>query len=244
MCDRNKHSWVDLLREPKSRIVSAQQSRESSASWQKVLFIDRFFLLIYYYSPSETGLWEEILPTEKKIRFSLKEMFQLIFLGMFWMSLLKGDLFLSRCWRLSALLCCAEKILDFGSLKISTQGCLFLSHIVRSLCALLGGLERCVYSSCYFVSRFCPKNLRRWEMKWRNLLSSCLLSSCFQDWNRTWQTHNPDLTPCFQNTVLVWIPCLYLWLFAPFYILYLKRNDRGYICMTHLNRAKTVSINE
>uniref|UniRef100_A0A673I3S4 Multidrug resistance-associated protein 1 n=1 Tax=Sinocyclocheilus rhinocerous TaxID=307959 RepID=A0A673I3S4_9TELE len=64
--------------------------------------------------------------------------------------------------------------------------------------------------------------------------------SCFQDWNRTWQTHNPDLTPCFQNTVLVWIPCLYLWLFAPFYILYLKRNDRGYICMTHLNRAKTV----
>uniref|UniRef100_A0A672QSJ5 Multidrug resistance-associated protein 1 n=1 Tax=Sinocyclocheilus grahami TaxID=75366 RepID=A0A672QSJ5_SINGR len=60
------------------------------------------------------------------------------------------------------------------------------------------------------------------------------------DWNRTWQTHNPDLTPCFQNTVLVWIPCLYLWLFAPFYILYLKRNDCGYICMTHLNRAKTV----
>uniref|UniRef100_A0A672SJN2 Multidrug resistance-associated protein 1 n=1 Tax=Sinocyclocheilus grahami TaxID=75366 RepID=A0A672SJN2_SINGR len=62
---------------------------------------------------------------------------------------------------------------------------------------------------------------------------------CFQDWNRTWQTHNPDLTPCFQNTVLVWIPCLYLWLFAPLYILYLKRNDHGYICMTHLNRAKT-----
>uniref|UniRef100_A0A8C1FUZ7 Multidrug resistance-associated protein 1 n=1 Tax=Cyprinus carpio carpio TaxID=630221 RepID=A0A8C1FUZ7_CYPCA len=60
------------------------------------------------------------------------------------------------------------------------------------------------------------------------------------DWNRTWQTHNPDLTPCFQNTVLVWIPCLYLWLSAPFYILYLKRNDRGYICMTHLNRAKTL----
>uniref|UniRef100_A0A673JP39 Multidrug resistance-associated protein 1 n=1 Tax=Sinocyclocheilus rhinocerous TaxID=307959 RepID=A0A673JP39_9TELE len=33
---------------------------------------------------------------------------------------------------------------------------------------------------------------------------------------------------------------LYLWLFAPLYILYLKRNDRGYICMTHLNRAKTL----
>ncbi len=99
---------------------------------------------------------------------------------MFWMSLLKGDLFLSRCWRLSALLCCAEKILDFGSLKISTQGCLFLSHIVRSLCALLGGLERCVYSSCYFVSRFCPKNLRRWEMKWRNLFSHVFCPHVFR----------------------------------------------------------------
>uniref|UniRef100_A0A672QTB7 Multidrug resistance-associated protein 1 n=1 Tax=Sinocyclocheilus grahami TaxID=75366 RepID=A0A672QTB7_SINGR len=66
------------------------------------------------------------------------------------------------------------------------------------------------------------------------------LKTLCSDWNRTWQTHNPDLTPCFQNTVLVWIPCLYLWLFAPFYILYLKRNDCGYICMTHLNRAKTV----
>uniref|UniRef100_A0A8C1UEB7 Multidrug resistance-associated protein 1 n=1 Tax=Cyprinus carpio TaxID=7962 RepID=A0A8C1UEB7_CYPCA len=65
------------------------------------------------------------------------------------------------------------------------------------------------------------------------------LKTLCSDWNRTWQTHNPDLTPCFQNTVLVWIPCLYLWLSAPFYILYLKRNDRGYICMTHLNRAKT-----
>uniref|UniRef100_A0A8C2GQ22 Multidrug resistance-associated protein 1 n=1 Tax=Cyprinus carpio TaxID=7962 RepID=A0A8C2GQ22_CYPCA len=69
---------------------------------------------------------------------------------------------------------------------------------------------------------------------------SALLCRKDCDWNRTWQTHNPDLTPCFQNTVLVWIPCLYLWLSAPFYILYLKRNDRGYICMTHLNRAKTV----
>ncbi|KAI4887709.1 hypothetical protein NFI96_025031, partial [Prochilodus magdalenae] len=61
------------------------------------------------------------------------------------------------------------------------------------------------------------------------------------DWNRTWHTHSPDLTQCFQNTLLVWIPCLYLWLFAPFYIFYLKSHDRGYICMTHLNKAKTVT---
>uniref|UniRef100_A0A8C7JQ85 Multidrug resistance-associated protein 1 n=1 Tax=Oncorhynchus kisutch TaxID=8019 RepID=A0A8C7JQ85_ONCKI len=49
------------------------------------------------------------------------------------------------------------------------------------------------------------------------------------------------LTQCFQNTVLVWVPCLYLWVCAPIYFLYLKSHDRGYICMTHLNRAKTVS---
>uniref|UniRef100_A0AAZ3QTY5 ABC transmembrane type-1 domain-containing protein n=1 Tax=Oncorhynchus tshawytscha TaxID=74940 RepID=A0AAZ3QTY5_ONCTS len=60
-----------------------------------------------------------------------------------------------------------------------------------------------------------------------------------QDWNRTWHVGNPDLTQCFQNTVLVWVPCLYLWVCAPIYFLYLKSHDRGYICMTHLNRAKT-----
>uniref|UniRef100_A0A8B9LS35 Multidrug resistance-associated protein 1 n=1 Tax=Astyanax mexicanus TaxID=7994 RepID=A0A8B9LS35_ASTMX len=66
-------------------------------------------------------------------------------------------------------------------------------------------------------------------------------SDPFWDWNRTWHTHNPDLTQCFQNTLLVVVPCFYLWLFAPFYFLYLKSHDRGYICMTHLNKAKTVT---
>uniref|UniRef100_A0AAR2K1L7 Multidrug resistance-associated protein 1 n=1 Tax=Pygocentrus nattereri TaxID=42514 RepID=A0AAR2K1L7_PYGNA len=66
------------------------------------------------------------------------------------------------------------------------------------------------------------------------------LCVCGSDWNRTWHTHNPDLTRCFQNTLLVWIPCVYLWLFAPFYFFYLKSHDCGYICMTHLNKAKTV----
>lgn len=61
----------------------------------------------------------------------------------------------------------------------------------------------------------------------------------FWDWNRTWHTANPDLTQCFQNTVLVWLPCFYLWLCAPIYLLYLRRHDSGYICMSHLNKAKT-----
>ncbi|XP_042361797.1 multidrug resistance-associated protein 1 isoform X2 [Plectropomus leopardus] len=64
-------------------------------------------------------------------------------------------------------------------------------------------------------------------------------SDPFWDWNRTWYTANPDLTQCFQNTVLVWLPCLYLWICAPIYLIYLRSHDRGYICMSHLNKAKT-----
>uniref|UniRef100_A0A671YCI8 Multidrug resistance-associated protein 1 n=1 Tax=Sparus aurata TaxID=8175 RepID=A0A671YCI8_SPAAU len=60
-----------------------------------------------------------------------------------------------------------------------------------------------------------------------------------QDWNRTWYTNNPDFTQCFQNTVLVWLPCLYLWMCAPIYLIYLRSHDHGYICMSHLNKAKT-----
>ncbi|KAF5918368.1 hypothetical protein HPG69_011808 [Diceros bicornis minor] len=59
------------------------------------------------------------------------------------------------------------------------------------------------------------------------------------EWNVTWNTSNPDFTKCFQNTVLVWVPCSYLWLCFPFYFLHLSRHDRGYIQMTHLNKAKT-----
>ncbi|XP_048239875.1 multidrug resistance-associated protein 1-like [Haliotis rufescens] len=36
-------------------------------------------------------------------------------------------------------------------------------------------------------------------------------------WNNTW----PRFTSCFQSTVLVWVPCAWLWLTAPFYIYYL-----------------------
>ncbi|XP_054614670.1 multidrug resistance-associated protein 1 [Dunckerocampus dactyliophorus] len=64
-------------------------------------------------------------------------------------------------------------------------------------------------------------------------------SDHFWDWNRTWNTSNPDFTQCFQNTVLVWLPCLYLWLCAPIYLIYLRSHNHGYICMSHLNKAKT-----
>ncbi|XP_074202385.1 multidrug resistance-associated protein 1 isoform X2 [Camelus bactrianus] len=64
-------------------------------------------------------------------------------------------------------------------------------------------------------------------------------SDPFWEWNVTWNTSNPDFTKCFQNTVLVWVPCFYLWACFPFYFFYLSHHDRGYIQMTHLNKAKT-----
>uniref|UniRef100_A0AAR2KIZ5 ATP-binding cassette, sub-family C (CFTR/MRP), member 3 n=1 Tax=Pygocentrus nattereri TaxID=42514 RepID=A0AAR2KIZ5_PYGNA len=50
----------------------------------------------------------------------------------------------------------------------------------------------------------------------------------------------PDLTECFQLSVLSWTPCIYLWLISPLYLFYLKRNNKGYIMMSLLNRVKTV----
>ncbi|MGH0114521.1 UNVERIFIED_CONTAM: hypothetical protein FKN15_019661 [Acipenser sinensis] len=57
--------------------------------------------------------------------------------------------------------------------------------------------------------------------------------------NLTLYTDSPDLTPCFQNTVLVWIPCIFLWAAFPFYHFYLKQNNKGYIVMSILNKVKT-----
>uniref|UniRef100_A0A672Q8Y1 Canalicular multispecific organic anion transporter 2-like n=1 Tax=Sinocyclocheilus grahami TaxID=75366 RepID=A0A672Q8Y1_SINGR len=61
-----------------------------------------------------------------------------------------------------------------------------------------------------------------------------------QDSNFTKHTDLPDLPACFQLSVLPWAPCIFLWLTSPFYIFYLKRNNRGYIMMSILNRIKTV----
>ncbi|NXX57592.1 MRP3 protein, partial [Scopus umbretta] len=62
----------------------------------------------------------------------------------------------------------------------------------------------------------------------------------FQDSNLSIHTDNPDLTPCFQNTILAWIPSVYLWSALPFYLLYLKHNKRGYIVLSMLSRFRTL----
>ncbi|XP_070706055.1 multidrug resistance-associated protein 1-like [Pempheris klunzingeri] len=71
----------------------------------------------------------------------------------------------------------------------------------------------------------------------------CSLSGLdpFWDWNVTWYTSRPDLTRCFQHTVLVWFPCIYLWTCSPFYLLYLQlRPHRGVISVSRLCCSKTL----
>uniref|UniRef100_A0A8D2ABT1 ABC-type glutathione-S-conjugate transporter n=1 Tax=Sus scrofa TaxID=9823 RepID=A0A8D2ABT1_PIG len=65
----------------------------------------------------------------------------------------------------------------------------------------------------------------------------CLL--CPQDSNLSLHTDNPDLTPCFQNSLLAWAPCVYLWAALPCYLFYLRRHQQGYIVLSHLSRLKT-----
>ncbi|NWW84687.1 MRP6 protein, partial [Rhynochetos jubatus] len=60
------------------------------------------------------------------------------------------------------------------------------------------------------------------------------------DWNQTWYTNTPRFTWCFESTVIAWIPCAYLWICFPFYCLYLRHTNKGYIRMSHIFRTKMV----
>lgn len=53
-------------------------------------------------------------------------------------------------------------------------------------------------------------------------------------------TDSPDLTPCFQNSLLAWAPCFYLWAALPGYLLYREYHCGGYIVLSRLSRLKTV----
>ncbi|XP_029940293.1 multidrug resistance-associated protein 1-like [Salarias fasciatus] len=61
------------------------------------------------------------------------------------------------------------------------------------------------------------------------------------DWNLTWYTSRPDLTQCFQQTIMVWSPCVYLWTCSPLYLIYLQlRPHRGVIPLSKLCCSKTL----
>uniref|UniRef100_A0A8B9CT46 ABC-type glutathione-S-conjugate transporter n=1 Tax=Anser brachyrhynchus TaxID=132585 RepID=A0A8B9CT46_9AVES len=61
-----------------------------------------------------------------------------------------------------------------------------------------------------------------------------------QDWNQTWHANTPRFTWCFEKTVIAWIPCAYLWISFPFYYMYLRYKNKGYIRMSHIFKTKMV----
>nr|XP_022316598.1 multidrug resistance-associated protein 1-like [Crassostrea virginica] len=62
----------------------------------------------------------------------------------------------------------------------------------------------------------------------------------FWDANQTWYTEEPDFTSCFQKTVLLWMPCAFLIVFAPIRVYLLHQEDSSSLRLSKLNIAKTV----
>ncbi|XP_052866595.1 multidrug resistance-associated protein 1 isoform X2 [Anopheles cruzii] len=62
--------------------------------------------------------------------------------------------------------------------------------------------------------------------------------SKFWDLNLTWYTNDPDLTPCFEQTALVWAPCAFLWVFSALELYYLRRSPNKDIPWSFVNLSK------
>lgn len=62
----------------------------------------------------------------------------------------------------------------------------------------------------------------------------------FQDHNLTWHTENPDLTPCFEKTALVWTPCIYLWVASLLDAYYIFNSKERNIPWSVLNISKLI----
>ncbi|XP_062618110.1 multidrug resistance-associated protein 1-like isoform X2 [Saccostrea cucullata] len=59
------------------------------------------------------------------------------------------------------------------------------------------------------------------------------------DSNQTWYTEDPDFPPCFQKTVLLWVPCFYLIFLSPARVFSLTESRKPSINFTLLNILKT-----
>lgn len=117
-------------------------------------------------------------------------------------------------------------------------------NIWSYVCMCGGGVVLLVCQSldlCWSVGEFMRVQINRFVEE----MQDCKLKYCspcisLQVANQTLHTDRPDLPECFQLTVLSWLPCIYLWVVCPIYLFCLKRNNRGYIMMSIMNRFKTV----
>ncbi|XP_033169172.1 multidrug resistance-associated protein 1 isoform X11 [Drosophila mauritiana] len=64
--------------------------------------------------------------------------------------------------------------------------------------------------------------------------------STFWNATETWYTNDPDFTPCFEQTALVWTPCAFYWAFVIFDFYYLKASLDRNIPWNKLNVSKAL----
>ncbi|CAG9853670.1 unnamed protein product [Phyllotreta striolata] len=62
--------------------------------------------------------------------------------------------------------------------------------------------------------------------------------SPFWDVKLTWNTTDPEFTPCLEKTFLVWIPCIFLWLFVGLECYYIYSSKKWNIPWNWLNLLK------
>ncbi|XP_056662286.1 LOW QUALITY PROTEIN: ATP-binding cassette sub-family C member 6 [Monodelphis domestica] len=60
------------------------------------------------------------------------------------------------------------------------------------------------------------------------------------NWNETQSLGLQMSSLCLMNAAVAWLPSVYLWVISPFYFLYLRYNNKGYIRMSCLFKTKMV----
>ncbi|GAV00963.1 hypothetical protein RvY_11741-2 [Ramazzottius varieornatus] len=68
----------------------------------------------------------------------------------------------------------------------------------------------------------------------------CKPGDHFWDATLSWNTSNPELSECFQQSVLVWIPCLFLWAMLPYQAYRVMTSRYRIHRWTWISIAKTV----
>lgn len=62
----------------------------------------------------------------------------------------------------------------------------------------------------------------------------------FQNITEIWESESLKIPPCFEQTVLVWTPCAFLWLFTVLEVFYMRNNLSRNIPWNYFNITKLV----
>lgn len=61
-----------------------------------------------------------------------------------------------------------------------------------------------------------------------------------QDSESVWNSETPKLPTCFKETVLVWVPCAFIWIFATLEVFYMRKSFSRNIPWSILNILKLI----